>query len=103
MRYMSFNSLQTGKGISRFKELKAAAEAKDKVFQFPSNGKGYLKKKIAGLEVTILTPKVSIPFKRERVSQADYVGSDGGICWEKVSIPFKRERVSQVISLRIPA
>ena len=63
-----------------------------KRFQFPSNGKAYPKdqKAVNAQE----TANVSIPFKRESVSQgnATKLNKEEG---PKVSIPFKRESVSQ--------
>ena len=62
-----FNSLQTGKRIPRgTTSFKVIAEM---TFQFPSNGKAY-PKDMCNLEKGYYS-EVSIPFKRESVSQGD--------------------------------
>ena len=87
---ISFHSLQTGKRISR--EGFDAPNADCIVFQFPSNGKAYLK--LWSVWANLQRYRVSIPFKRESVSQAKKGEIDESTkC--KVSIPFKRESVSQ--------
>ena len=91
---VSFNSLQTGKCISREAEL--VMKAAIRKFQFPSNGKVYLKSKIDSL--TSCLEIVSIPFKRESVSQV--TKSTVSYTCTCVSIPFKRESVSQAIKLK---
>ena len=59
---VSFNSLQTGKGMQSIHDGDKIAVSS--VFQFPSNGKGHAKCNVSGIwdEYT----DVSIPFKRER-------------------------------------
>ena len=64
-------------------------------FQFPSNGKGYLN--VWTTSYPRCLPRlvsVSIPFKRERVSQFEAKRNPHNNP-DEVSIPFKRERVSQ--------
>ena len=62
-------------------------------FLFPSNGKGD-RKFVVAIVVAMVRYFVSIPFKRERVSQAQpELIIDFRI--SKVSIPFKRESGSQ--------
>ena len=63
-------------------------------FQFPSNGKAYPKDTKSRAEC-LLTPCVSIPFKRESLSKGMYleIFAVGNLC---VSIPFKRESLSKV-------
>ena len=63
-------------------------------FQFPSNGKAYLNF-IVDLRERNRMLCVSIPFKRESVSEQVQRGLGGQSCWELVSIPFKRESVSE--------
>ena len=66
-------------------------------FQFPSNGKAY--HKTEDLDVLKQQLKVSIPFKRESVSQANsFLRSFPRL--SQVSIPFKRESVSQDESIK---
>ena len=114
-----FNSLQTGKCISSPKWSHPNPCAQNSLFQFPSNGKVYLKdsqRVSARIQV-----RVSIPFKRESVSQASTLRiysrafcrfqfpSNGKVYLKPsalaiasttaklVSIPFKRESVSQAV------
>ena len=63
-------------------------------FQFPSNGKVYLKS-FSGTYGYVLSVWVSIPFKRESVSQEGTANFRESKWHSKVSIPFKRESVSQ--------
>ena len=60
-------------------------------FQFPSNGKAYLNE--TGLDISDVLGSVSIPFKRESVSELET--GFGTIRHTRVSIPFKRESVSE--------
>ena len=67
------------------------------MFRFPSNGKAFLNAK-AGWVYNLVeeTERVSIPFKREGVSERQ-----AGKTWKEalhlvVSIPFKREGVSEL-------
>ena len=92
-----FNSLQTGKWISRLRQQLVGMANRIR-FQFPSNGKVYLKK--VGVDPYSILLWVSIPFKRESGSQAykNFYTRAEGLC---VSIPFKRESVSQVQRRRI--
>ena len=62
------------------------------MFQFPSNGKAYPKRK---QEIQNRKWYVSIPFKREGVSKDNTESRDTGR-GQGVSIPFKREGVSKV-------
>ena len=115
------HSLQTGRWITR--QVVGEIEIIEKRFQFPSNGKVYHKEidpeRYAKIPLTFQFPsngkvyhkallfapvatttaeegEVSIPFKREGVSQA-ILSAHTGANLEKVSIPFKREGVSQEI------
>ena len=63
---MSFNSLQTGKPIQSSPYHQRETGTKS-LFQFPSNGKAY-PKKVIGTNI-VITPIVSIPFKRESLSK----------------------------------
>ena len=96
---------------------KTAIEESSNMFQFPSNGKAYHKLNSQGTTTCRLIP-VSIPFKRESVSQVksknlfqtkgEFQFPSNGKAYHKlnwflsksicalVSIPFKRESVSQV-------
>ena len=94
---VSFNSLQTGKGIQRhvrvpvsslallvavsipFKRERVSKVSKGfdlvrltSMFQFPSNGKGYPKRG-KGISFVPISREVSIPFKRERVSKDNMI------------------------------
>ena len=116
-----FNSLQTGKRIPRTTYKRAEYQVMG-LFQFPSNGKAY--PKTMGSAEALINALVSIPFKRESVSQGMIVRphnrqfnmfqfpSNGkaypklwmrrcaGGMFSKVSIPFKRESVSQACRFR---
>ena len=61
-------------------------------FQFPSNGKGF-PNWLQGFEA-VLSERVSIPFKRERLSEPIHI-SELTPEVRSVSIPFKRERLSE--------
>ena len=74
-----------GKGV--------ALRAKQVEFQFPSNGKVYLNK-FEAVPTNFPTDRVSIPFKREGVSEPVMILTT--ILWIIVSIPFKREGVSEL-------
>ena len=96
-RSACFNSLQTGKRITSYPVAVPKTNA-IAMFQFPSNGKAYHK---ANRQETLLRAnrKVSIPFKRERVSQVGATTPCNQVHFE-VSIPFKRESVSQEATTR---
>ena len=89
---MGFNSLQTGKAF-RTQELQDRQAHEDFLFQFPSNGKGFPNPTMR--DILIVGRYVSIPFKRERLSEpwdefaCLFIGGT-------VSIPFKRERLSEL-------
>ena len=88
---ISFNSLQTGKRIaSAHAQLRPITS---ELFQFPSNGKAYRKCPASVTEKS--APFVSIPFKRESVSQGSCLNPS--MPAYQVSIPFKRESGSQDI------
>ena len=96
----SFNSLQTGKRIWTTPSSTSAVKAIEKnMFQFPSNGKAYLNTKEGQAWIAALE-KVSIPFKRESVSELfimQNITKKG-----HVSIPFKRESVSErILEVRV--
>ena len=86
-----------GKVHRKFKTNRVIKHKTDR-FPFPSNGKAYHKRSIAALIEVALT-RVSIPFKRESVSQVTH----NTHCWLEtifsVSIPFKRESVSQELTM----
>ena len=65
------------------------------VFQFPSNGKDFpnAKRKRLAQKAEVLK-RVSIPFKREGLSELETYHAAG--VWKKVSIPFKREGLSEL-------
>ena len=72
-----FHSLQTGKRITRHMEAFEYLRLGD-MFQFPSNGKAYHKQNNRRMHEKF--PEiVSIPFKRESVSQANRVCSGEGV------------------------
>ena len=75
-QWYCFNSLQTGKCISS--RSKYHAEVGIGMFQFPSNGKVYLKRMMRLTHLTCVW--VSIPFKRESVSQDVSVWADRQHC-----------------------
>ena len=88
---LSFNSLQTGKRITSA-NVRPRGQGGVSQFQFPSNGKAYHKAERLGRKWIGID--VSIPFKRESVSQVKI--HDAFPCEPfEVSIPFKRESVSQ--------
>ena len=92
-----FNSLQTGKRItSKIIHLSIFA---DLMFQFPSNGKAYHKQPNVPTPTRCHRKVVSIPFKRESVSQEKLTAHHSLKKGDFVSIPFKRESVSQVPTL----
>ena len=66
-------------------------------FQFPSNGKVYHKLSLTLFTFVFMSVLVSIPFKREGVSQDE--NEKPSVDTGPVSIPFKREGVSQVKSI----
>ena len=68
------------------------------LFQFPSNGKGDRKLRISYIHRPERRLGVSIPFKRERGSQA--IPGSTVFTDEGVSIPFKRESGSQAENIR---
>ena len=90
---MGFNSLQTGKRIASVFDDGGAWQVRHDGFNSLQTGK-----RIASL-IAKLAPfhnykGVSIPFKRESVSQVTNSGRETTKI-VKVSIPFKRESVSQ--------
>ena len=66
----------------------------DRMFQFPSNGKAYLKSVLNSF-VKWCAP-VSIPFKRESISKGERCVFLKEVNEKPVSIPFKRETISKV-------
>ncbi len=73
------------------------------MFQFPSNGKAYLNLHQFG-DGRSPHRRVSIPFKRESVSEHESLQEGGDYDCPTVSIPFKRESVSEpYIGPREPA
>ena len=87
----SFNSLQTGKAF-RTGFRGGNSHTGDRTFQFPSNGKGF--PNLGCLAVAACDEKVSIPFKRERLSERKKLSLV--VLKKFVSIPFKRERLSEL-------
>ena len=68
------------------------------MFQFPSNGKAYLKLGMIEMHQRKNRKRVSIPFKRESISKEE---EDKGKPFKlKVSIPFKRESISKETEMR---
>ena len=123
MNIESFNSLQTGKAFRTY--FGCAEQSCPLWFQFPSNGKGFpneeLVERVEREELgfnSLQTGKafrtkiimtfspssqekpVSIPFKRERLSELWILGRSK-MEKETVSIPFKRERLSELFLLRL--
>ena len=78
-----FNSLQTGRHIQRKEEMQITES--DDVFQFPSNGKAYPKRKPAD-EKGNDDGDVSIPFKREGISKGyeDRAGQGNETCFSSL-------------------
>ena len=66
------------------------------MFQFPSNGKDFPNEKFQ-CQAILKLKRVSIPFKREGLSELNDEGVDTNLHGppEKVSIPFKREGLSE--------
>ena len=87
----SFNSLQTGKRITSL--AKSPIWERFQKFQFPSNGKAYHKAKTAKRQQT-----TQVRFQFPSNGKAYHKNSKIGLRAEddNVSIPFKRESVSQV-------
>ena len=83
-----FKRESVSQGIANYPSIKA-----EEAFQFPSNGKAYHKHRVVLEYFGGQRMLVSIPFKRESVSQDRHHPND----WPRwvVSIPFKRESVSQ--------
>ena len=75
----SFNSLQTGKAFRTLKKF--AATQPGNWFQFPSNGKGFPNKRREKWNTEMKILQVSIPFKRERLSERNCFL--GGYCLEE--------------------
>ena len=125
-KYTGFNSLQTGKRITRcplcrravshvrvsipFKresgsqvaQARRLSRARSWLFQFPSNGKAD-HKRWERTHTRDYEHTVSIPFKRESGSQGYGIRRTKTAHPHGVSIPFKRESGSQVLRAGIEA
>ena len=91
--FLSFNSLQTGKGMASHEYVPGDIDIK---FQFPSNGKGY--RKLRSLDWKIHNSEmVWFQFPSNGKGDRKYWRFlHNRHYWRQVSIPFKRERVLRV-------
>ena len=88
-----FQFPSNGKGFPNL-TFQGTAHPYELMFQFPSNGKGFPNRKDKFAKL-LRSAKVSIPFKRERLSELEIRKIDKDDDWNEVSIPFKRERLSE--------
>ena len=93
---ISFNSLQTGKGMASLMKMQFDFETRQRLFQFPSNGKGY--RKPTGIQVQIVG-RMSFNSLQTGKGIARRSSCCSNSTRSRVSIPFKRERGSQVFSI----
>ena len=73
--------------------MEMTADTEKIMFQFPSNGKHFQNEEL--IDTIVTDDKVSIPFKREALSEQKTKLKTDSI-FGLVSIPFKREALSEL-------
>ena len=89
----TFQFPSNGKVFPNGRGIKIFQNAKRNVFQFPSNGKVFPNRRFK--RESYDTIEVSIPFKREGISERYGCNNHHHRPYFQVSIPFKRESISE--------